>query len=256
MNQVIKFIRNPLGIIALFVCFCEGFIVYAFGKALTEHLNVCDLRLIIIFMMVFPLFVFIMFCYMTIEHTIKLYSPKDFRDESNWFSLLSNKNAESDRLLTREGKIISVNINNTSTDNNADGSSDYHYISNRIEDMVNENLSQRYNVHFLNNVVFVNYEGDKLSLDGFAHYKDCSFFVETKRIHDNVNTPQLISNLKRFLRLSKQIGQRYSLSYRIIALVCDDSDTMKIESLTSMIRKFDDEVIILFFEYRRLMNHE
>lgn len=76
--------RNPLGIIALFIVLVYGFAVLLFGLS-AEHLDSFERKVLVMFVVLFPVLVLGTFHNLVAKHHLKLYSPQDFKDESNFF---------------------------------------------------------------------------------------------------------------------------------------------------------------------------
>lgn len=76
-----KLAKNPLGIIALFIV-----LVYALSASTLIFSQIpYDLQKILIyFIVIFPVFVLVVFFILVTKHHDKLYSPSDFKDESNF----------------------------------------------------------------------------------------------------------------------------------------------------------------------------
>jgi hypothetical protein len=77
--------RNPLGIIALFIVLVYGFaaLVTAFSSAFTAG----ERQPLIYFLVCFPVLVLAIFTWLVAKHSGKLYSPSDFKDETNWVQM-------------------------------------------------------------------------------------------------------------------------------------------------------------------------
>ncbi|WP_052158757.1 hypothetical protein [Halobacillus sp. BBL2006] len=88
LEQASYMTKNPLGIIGLFISF-----IYAVsGLVLTlsdQWLSVNQTWTLVWFIVLFPIFILIAFLYLVINHHQKLYSPSDYRDESNFFRPLN-----------------------------------------------------------------------------------------------------------------------------------------------------------------------
>ena len=76
-----NFMRNPLGIIALFIV-----MIYAMAGLVTtsEALSPDERRILVIFLVAFPLIVLAVFYLLVTRHSEKLYAPGDFKDEDNY----------------------------------------------------------------------------------------------------------------------------------------------------------------------------
>ncbi|MSP42653.1 MAG: hypothetical protein EXR08_04715 [Alphaproteobacteria bacterium] len=76
-----NFMRNPLGIIALFIV-----MIYAMAGLVTtsEALSPDERFILVIFLAAFPLIVLVAFYLLVTRHSEKLYAPGDFKDEENY----------------------------------------------------------------------------------------------------------------------------------------------------------------------------
>ncbi|MFH0878314.1 MAG: hypothetical protein V2A34_01240 [Lentisphaerota bacterium] len=75
--------RNPLGIIALFILLVYGFACLILG--ISGHNLTPDERCPLVwFLVLFPPFVLIAFCWLVANHHQKLYAPGDFRTDDNF----------------------------------------------------------------------------------------------------------------------------------------------------------------------------
>lgn len=84
MKHVENFIRNPLGIIALFLSVIYGIAGYVISNGFS-YLHGCFERLpLIYFIVFFPLIVLVAFIYLVVKHNEKLYAPKDFDNQDGF----------------------------------------------------------------------------------------------------------------------------------------------------------------------------
>ena len=93
-----KLARNPLGIIALFIM-----LIYGLATATTifsDNLTASERLPLTWFLILFPSLVLLLFVYLVIHHSEKLYGPGDFRDEAN-FMKFENCGATRRRLPRR-----------------------------------------------------------------------------------------------------------------------------------------------------------
>lgn len=82
-----KLVRNPLGIIALFIV-----LVYGMASVVTistETLAVNERQPLIYFLVFFPVLVLAVFSWLVSRHSDKLYSPSDFTNEENYMKLVT-----------------------------------------------------------------------------------------------------------------------------------------------------------------------
>lgn len=80
--------RNPLGIIALFIVLVYGFasLVTAFGSTLKDG----ERLPLVYFLVVFPVLVLGVFAWLVSRHAGKLYSPGEYKDESNYVAVVAS----------------------------------------------------------------------------------------------------------------------------------------------------------------------
>jgi CheY-like chemotaxis protein len=99
--------RNPLGIIALFIVLIYGVagLVTAFSTSLTAPEKVPLLW----FLVIFPVIVLVDFTWLVCNHSNKLYSPSDFRNEENYVRMQLNA-------------VASLTAANSKSENNASDS--------------------------------------------------------------------------------------------------------------------------------------
>ncbi|MEQ1888855.1 MAG: hypothetical protein ABL951_06700 [Alphaproteobacteria bacterium] len=86
-----NFVRNPLGIIALFIVMIYGIA----GLVTTSTALLLDERLIlVIFLFAFPFIVLLVFYLLVTRHSDKLYAPGDFKDEGNYMASRGHTRAD------------------------------------------------------------------------------------------------------------------------------------------------------------------
>lgn len=79
-NSLKLFIRNPLGIIALFITFIYGIASCVFGVNFEYFHSCLERQIFIWFIVLFPLIIFIAL-FLVVNHNEKLYAQKDFDDQ-------------------------------------------------------------------------------------------------------------------------------------------------------------------------------
>lgn len=78
--------KNPLGIIALFI-----FLIYSIASLIlgvaADALTVGQKWVFVVFLGFFPILVLGSFVWLVVNHSVKLYSPADFRDDNSYIAL-------------------------------------------------------------------------------------------------------------------------------------------------------------------------
>lgn len=78
--------RNPLGIIALFIVLVYAMAALVLGVA-ANGLGTFERIMLVLFLVLFPPGVLLVFRELVINHTARLYSPGDFKDEGNFVKM-------------------------------------------------------------------------------------------------------------------------------------------------------------------------
>lgn len=85
MKQVEAFMRNPLGIIALFLSVIYGIAGYVISNGFSNLHGCCERLPLIYFIVFFLLIVLGVFTYLVVKHNEKLYAPNDFDNQDVFF---------------------------------------------------------------------------------------------------------------------------------------------------------------------------
>ncbi|MGN6519404.1 MAG: hypothetical protein ACTHK2_08280 [Dokdonella sp.] len=85
--------RSPIGIIALFIALIYSLATALFGVA-AGQLTEAERQPLIYFIVVFPVIVLGVFCYLVTCHHLKLYAPNEYPSEASFLKTLDLKGAE------------------------------------------------------------------------------------------------------------------------------------------------------------------
>jgi len=102
--------RNPLGIIALFIVLVYGFA--ALVTAFPGSLQAADRTPLVYFLVVFPVLVLAVFAWLVSQHANKLYGPSDYKDESNFVTVVASLAAASARQSGGAGDGPPIDLDN------------------------------------------------------------------------------------------------------------------------------------------------
>lgn len=86
-------VKNPLGIIALFIALIYGCATLSLGMT-AANLTSDERQIIIWFIVIFPVVVLFVFYLLVTKHHVKLYSPRDFKNDDSFLKTLSVKQQE------------------------------------------------------------------------------------------------------------------------------------------------------------------
>ena len=95
-----KLSRNPLGIIALFQVLIYGIAGLITANVASDQAEI--LRILVWFLVLFPVLVLLAFTYLVAFHHQKLYAPSDFTDEGNFMRSFEHGLARSKRFAELE----------------------------------------------------------------------------------------------------------------------------------------------------------
>lgn len=126
------FIRNPLGVIGLFVSLIYGFACLILGFGI-KNFNAPEERLPLIwFIVAFPILILIAFLWLVIKHHTKLYGPADFQNDTT-FALMGNP-----ELLIEIEKVkdkVEKALKDSSVENNAPKKAETEILQVILEDL-------------------------------------------------------------------------------------------------------------------------
>ncbi|MCK5075338.1 MAG: hypothetical protein KAR38_03130 [Calditrichia bacterium] len=111
IKSAISLSKNPIGIIALFLVLFYSIVSLLLGFS-SQNLDSYQKWAFIIFIISFPFTILYVFYKLVTKHHLKLYSPKDFRDESNFMKSIPEEN----RI---ESKGTEIRIENKEDESNA-----------------------------------------------------------------------------------------------------------------------------------------
>lgn len=102
-------VKNPLGIIALFIALIYGFAALLLGVSAGLLLPE-ERQPLIWFIVLFPIVVLVTFYILVTQHHGKLFAPKDYQHDDSFLKTLSDKQ-QADRLdeEIRSAELIEVN---------------------------------------------------------------------------------------------------------------------------------------------------
>ncbi|MGI8316270.1 hypothetical protein [Halobacillus mangrovi] len=157
MKKIIHFIeqaaymtKNPLGIIGLFISFIYA--VSALVLTLSEQwLTLNQTWALVWFIVLFPILILIAFLYLVINHHQKLYSPSDYRDESNFFRPL-NPEEQNEKFEKEAQHLFPVNesvINDSIMNKKGDGPPSTQHEAENLNQALMNHLFNASNFYFL-----------------------------------------------------------------------------------------------------------
>lgn len=86
-NILTQNVKNPLGIIALFISLIYGLACVVLGVSIDKLSSTCERLPLIWFIISFPVLILFTFTFLVIRYHHKLYAPGDYRDEKNFITM-------------------------------------------------------------------------------------------------------------------------------------------------------------------------
>lgn len=194
INNAKGFIKNPLGVIALFVSFVYMMACLVINHGLPSITDHIERMWLIQFVVWYPVLLLLIFCLLVIFYPLNLYSPKDFKDESLFLRFLPKRQKE--KKLEKEVKEIREvrNDNNTFSFLSVSGTNVQTMTDETVKKFVQIVelkalfwLNEKYNVSFSHDVV-IGMGSNRISCDGYAKVDGIDYVVEIK------NMPSLVKN--------------------------------------------------------------
>lgn len=252
-------VRNPLGVIAMFVSFAYVSMVVSFTIGI-DKLNGASERLPIIwFLILFPLIIFIAFILLIIFCNEKLFGPLDYRDDSS-FILMNRHEIET----KAEDKVRETNKIIKTSNANKSNNSTFLLYSNPVYSTIQHNvvakLSGQIGVFFNENVK-TRYENKLVIFDAVGQSEDTNYYVECKCLPSEPSD-NWYSCLNRKFRLYTRILDNENTRYKfILAIVAEknvnrDSVKERLKNDVIDIRWFDREMIISDEQWSKVNDKE
>lgn len=262
-----KNVRNPLGIIALFISLIYGFasLVITIGGKTLKH----DERIpIIYFLIVFPVIVLGAFVWLVVKHHKKLYAPSDYRDDKSFLETI-DKNNYNEKLKKEYKEVIqtekSFNSNyRTLLINNKQEIQTLQFNDFREKYMLAENLALNYIERLYSLPVWrnVRIKGIKQFIfDGIVAKEDEVIIIEFKFIKELKNLDFIAQQLNKMieqLAIYKTRGLLEGNLKLLLFVVYEqidnslDVDKILQEMKTKLKRKDDIEIDIILMNFDKL----
>jgi hypothetical protein len=109
-------VRNPLGIVALFISLIYGFASLLLGSS-ADKLEPIERWPLILFVVIFPFSVLYVFYKLVTEHHGKLYSPSDYNTDDSFLKTLSVKELEA-KLEEDVSEAVAIQLSSSKDDTN------------------------------------------------------------------------------------------------------------------------------------------
>lgn len=189
INSAKGFIRNPLGVIALFVSLVYAMACLVISQGLPAIENHIERMWLIQFVVWYPVLLLLIFCLLVIFYPLNLYSPKDFKDESLFLRFLSKRQKEKKlEKEVKEMREVKIEKNKAFSLLSFSGTNSKAMTPESVKKFVQMVelkalfwLNEKYNVSFSQDVV-IGKGKDRISCDGYAKVDGIDYVVEIKNM--------------------------------------------------------------------------
>ncbi len=253
-NTLKDYLRNPLGIIALFatICYMIAGLVFSIGL---DKLNGPGERLPFIwFIIIFPVVLFAVFVVLVWFHHEKLYSPSDFKDEANFVKLTQQ---ERERKYREEAVEMSMSETATAQINN-DGINEvlkkerenlptYIYSAQNSAHLAIQKLSQMYGISFTEEVRYGKYVFDAIGSDNGETY-----IVECKYFRNIIHVSRLHAIYKQVMDYRQALANKNP--HIILVYILEQYTSAKSDKILEFYKSLGLDIDIKVFDYADLRN--
>lgn len=247
LKDMKTFVRNPLGVIGLFVTIVYLIAAMLLGYGL-DKLQGCAERLPFIwFVILFPCVILFTFYKLVTEHSNKLYGPSDFQKDENFLLFanreeVQNKNLEKLKDEKTSVSFMTVSSNIEKKDKGVDDSSLMRSIILR-DAVIVDRLSQKYEIQFYQNIELRVTRGSVV-IDAYGKDKDKQYLVEIK-ILKSFTTEEIKSIVNRYVREVMPLNRSSHVKY-IFAFYCKVVPEKDFVTEANNLCFYDDVDIVLF----------
>lgn len=252
LKGAVRFTRNPLGIIALFIGLVYGIAGYVFSQAV-EYLPPSAIDRLTWFLVLFPCLVLVVFAWLVAFHHTKLYSPSDFRTDEGFLKALSPKDQK--RRLETEVEQVQEEIETLPEPERRAVAAADNALDVRGKVTLSEDLAIRVLEQELGSPISRQVRIGDVGFDGVTAVGGTGYGIEVRYISGaGVNTARLAAQMASAAETIKSLGYRnFNL---LLALVADDLDDTRLrtrlDTLYASLAALDVPVHVKLFSLEKL----
>jgi len=270
-SAVSNLVKNPLGIIGLFILLVYGIASLLIGIGGKTIFSENQIWLLVIFLIGFPLIVLAVFYWLVTRHHEKLYAPKDYQNDDAFLKTISITKASKEEIREKYEKeqiiqnaIVQVSgveakssvgeVTVTVKDEDIPTPMDlltYNDVINLEEKAIHQ-LEQKYSIEFDRNVK-LGFEDDQTIIDaGYINSKTKQFYIaEIKMLKSSFAAEIIYALLLRFIQI-QAVFNRVEINL-LIGILHDENK----ELIDSKIKKLTKDLPIkVQLEYFNISNLE
>lgn len=248
LKNIKTFVRNPLGIIGLFVTIAYLIAAILLGYGLDKLHDAAERLLLIWFVILFPLVILFTFYKLVTKHYNKLYGPSDFQKDEHFMTFANrdevqhnNQEKLKDEKITKCFSLVASKQNNND-DKQTDDNSLMRSIVAR-DAVIVDKLSQEYGIQFYPNMKLRGISGSVV-IDAYGMDKGKQYFVEIKLLR-SFTTDEIYNIVNKYTREVRQTNTSLHIKY-IFAFYCPTTFENDYVKEANSIHFSDDVDIVLF----------
>lgn len=251
MNNSVK-ITNPLALLGLFVLLVDSIVTTLFLIDVPSIiLKDWMIGFLVVFIVLFPIIIFIGSFYLIIKHSWKLFSPQELYEAGvNPMDLWQIENHEQNKKIRYGEDMLN---NDLVPPSKVDCGEEKKFNERAFTDKIVRQLIDRYKIPYQKDICILK-QGRQFYFDAYANYNNCHWFLETKLVTPNLQNDKIISGIERFYKdaVASTDGMRY---LTMVLIANDDSIISKIENIINtknspsinyiIAKQSNDEVVLL-----------
>ena len=250
-DNIKNFLRNPLGVIALFVtiCYLIAGLVFSIGL---DKLNGAEERLPFIwFIIIFPIIIFFVFVLLVCFHHEKLYGPTDFKDEANFIKLTNTERKTkyikeaTESSIYENPKPINIEDSTEVIKHKNSNICALAYSAENSAHLAIQELNTIYNTTFTEEVKI-----GRLTYDAIGVIAGNTHIVECKYIREVISIDRLLLTYHQVLELKENILPQKA--YIIIVFVLENYTDRSSKKIQEYYNTIDPDLKILVLDYKQL----
>lgn len=261
-------VRNPLGLLALFVTAMYAVTAIVFKEGLYLLCGVWERRPIIWFLILFPVVILGIFVFLVVKHHEKLYGPRDYRSDDAFQRITMSKRKKREEIRTladaavvtetsSEDGTVPGGSQSTYQNSTTDERVNYAFTSvgrparsprvtmeeySRIEALAVDWASRRYDVPMERDVV-LNVGKGRYVVDAMGYRDGVPFVVEVKYWLADRDLQPLFAGIDRFVSQARRF-RRLGRSELVLIVVLDRKDSSVEDKIRAHVDKLKADVYL------------
>lgn len=243
MKNEFNYPKNPLQVISLFIllCYTVASTFFGFGKF---NFSCGERWAIVLFIILFPIIVFAVFCWLIIQYHDKLYAPFEFRSDEGFYGVIetSSKEQITQKEKEEEQELLDEEKNKSLPHGKGEKNKylkDNHEVTaptipnkeslhvkqrvpqtyNEVQALVVRILNKELGIEFIENITIRMGYGQRLYFDAFFRGEKFIYVLEVKLMREPIESSLLRGRLNGFLLSVDKLKKKNDKVKPILAIV-------------------------------------